>query len=158
MERIFESCESLGGAVSGSGGAVDLDGLEKVVFHDEFSAAGGAGVGEGAERHHLAAAVGDVELSQVLRGGAIGTLGLNVDLPLPAETVEVVDQRAAHEGLECLVDAGQADLLGEHLGLVHIDSYLGNSEERGAHDTGKLRALLQRCQESLGIAGQEWGS
>ena len=41
VERIFESCESLRGAVSGSGGAVDLDALEEVVLHDEFSATGG---------------------------------------------------------------------------------------------------------------------
>ena len=45
-----------------------------------------------------------VELPDLLGVRAVFALGLDVDLPLPAEAVEVVDEVAAHEGLQRLVD------------------------------------------------------
>jgi hypothetical protein len=56
------------------------------------------------ERHHVAAAVADVELADVVGRRAIRRLGLQEHAPLPPEAREVVDVRAAEEGLQRVVD------------------------------------------------------
>src|SRR5664280_207346 len=80
------------------------------------------------------------------------------DMPLQAKTIEVVHQRSAHEGLQCLVHIAQGDLLGQHLRLVHGHTYLGNSEESRRHDTGQFGALLGRSHEDFRVLGQEVGT
>ena len=56
--------------------------------------------GQRGERHRVAVGVAHVELAEVVGVGPVVALGLDVDLPLPPEPVEVVDEAAAHEALQ----------------------------------------------------------
>ena len=51
------------------------------------------------EGHHVGRVVEHVELAEVLGLRAVVALGLHIHLPLPAEAVEVIDERAPHEAL-----------------------------------------------------------
>ena len=83
------------------------------------------------QRHHLAVRVADVELADVLGSVAIVAFGLDVDLPLAAEAVEVVDERPAHERLDGPVDIVDGDALLEHLVAIHVDELLRHAGQEG---------------------------
>ena len=115
----------------------------------------GRDAGQGGERHHVAGIVEHVELPEVLGLGAVIALGLHIDLPLAAEAVEVIDERAAHEALHRLVDVLQLDALLQHLVAVHVHEYLRHRRQRGGEHAGEFGALFRRCQELLQVLGQE---
>ena len=75
--------------------------------------------------------VAHVELAEVLDVGAVIAFGLDVDLPLAAEAVEVVDEGAAHEALQGLVNVLEIDPLLEHLVAVHIHEDLRHGRAEG---------------------------
>ena len=56
--------------------------------------------GERRQRNALALVVADIEASDVLGVGAIVALGFDVDLPLAAKAIEVIDEISAHERLD----------------------------------------------------------
>ena len=67
----------------------------------------------------VAGSVPHIELADVLELVAVLAFRLDIHLPLAAEAVEVVDERAAHERLNRSVDIVDVDTLLEH--LVAID-------------------------------------
>jgi hypothetical protein len=81
--------------------------------------------------------------------------GLHVDLPHAAEAVEVVDEDAAHEGLERLVDRFEGDALLE--GLVAIDpgEDLGDGGKQGRVEAADLGPLARGVHEALRLLGEE---
>src|SRR5215471_12495325 len=101
---FFNRSHRLAGGVSGCGSAVDLRGAVFVIAHGEFRTRAGLKARNCGERHHLATIVFDEELTDIFGPCAVIAFGFNVDLPLPAETVEIVDEQAAHEGLKRFVD------------------------------------------------------
>ena len=76
--------------------------------------------GHRGQRHHVAGVVEHIKLAEVLGLGAIVALGLHIDLPLAAEAVEVIHERAAHEALHGLVNVLQLHALLQHLVAVHV--------------------------------------
>ena len=111
--------------------------------------------GEGAQGHGVAVLVAHVELTQLFGIDPIFPLGLDVDLPLAAEAVEVIDEVAAHEGLEDPVDLADVHALLEHLVPVHLDEDLGHRGDEGGGDPGEFRSFLGRSQEFLGVLPEE---
>src|SRR5580704_16696753 len=112
--------------------AVDRDGAIVVVAGDDLRSLLEAAVGDGSERHHLVAVVADVDLPQVGNVVAVGRLALDVDLPGPAQHVEIVDVDAAQRGLQRGEDV--AYVQPERLRLaavdVEIDQRIGGRERR----------------------------
>ena len=84
------------------------------------------------ERHHRALAVAHVELADVVEVVAVLALGLDVDLPLAAEAVEVVDEQPAHVGLNGAIDIVEGDALLEHLLAVHLEELLRHARQERA--------------------------
>ena len=71
-------------------------------------------------------------------------LGLDVDLPLAAEAIEVVDEGAAHEGLDGLVNARELHALLQRAVLVDVDETLGHVGVEGTLQRGDFGPLLGR--------------
>src|SRR5580704_9933419 len=128
VEDVLERRHYLAGAVAGRRRGVDLHAVEQVVTHDELCAAARIRASQCAQRNHIACSVADVELAQVRSLGAEVTVRLDIDLPLQAEAVEVIDQRAAHKRLYGLVQTAQLDLLRHRLGVVNLNSDLRNTK------------------------------
>ncbi len=102
-------------------GAGDRRRGEHVVAGDRERPSGVADVDHGAQRRHVAVGVADLELLGVVRVHAEGGVGLNVDLPGPAEAVEVVDVEATQVHLERVEDVGEGHAHRPDLGPVHVD-------------------------------------
>src|SRR5881409_1348304 len=104
---------------------------------------------EGREGHHAASIVSDVELANILRPGAIVAFGLDIDLPLASEAVEIVDEQTAHERLERFVDVVNGDALLNDLVAVHIHKLLGYARQKRGAQAGNFRTLPCGRQEGL---------
>ena len=65
--------------------------------------------------------VAHVELADVIEVVAILAFGLDIDLPLAAEAIEVVDEQPAHEGLDGAIDVVQRHALLQHFVAIDID-------------------------------------
>src|SRR5205814_9036705 len=76
--------------VSRRGVAIDWRGAKEVIAHGEFRTRARFKPCKRRERHHGSAAILYIELAHILRVGAVLALCLDVDLPLPAKTIEVV--------------------------------------------------------------------
>src|SRR5216117_976256 len=70
--------------------SVDLRTAKEVIAHGEFRTRARFKPCKRRERHHGSAAILYIELAHILRVGAVLALCLDVDLPLPAKTIEVV--------------------------------------------------------------------
>ena len=101
--------------------------------------------------HGVAVLVADVELAQLFGVGPKFSFGLDVDLPLAAEPVEIINEVAAHEGLQDPVDLTDVHALLEHLVPVHLDEDLGHRGHEGGGDPGEFRPFLRGRQELLGV-------
>jgi len=51
------------------------------------------------------------KLADILRPGPVVAFGLDVNLPLSAETVEIIDEQAAHERLDRFVNIADPERL-----------------------------------------------
>src|SRR5580692_6586572 len=141
FENIFEGCAGLIGAETRCGASVDLGATILVKAHGEFGAKLRFDRGERRERNVFAVAVADIESSDVVRAGAIVAFGLDVNLPLPTESVEVVDEIATHKGLDGAVDIAKIDTLFQHFVAIHIDEFLWNAGQKSGAQAGDLRPL-----------------
>src|SRR5205823_5272832 len=99
-EYFLERFRSLACAVTRSGATVDLGARIFVVMHDEFRAGALLNPCESGKRHALAAIVPDIKKAEVFRVGPIFIFGFDIDLPLPSEAIEIIDEEAAHERLQ----------------------------------------------------------
>ncbi len=115
--------ETLAGAETGRGRAVDLGGAEDVVVVDDLRPGGLGDGGEVVEGDHLAGVGADVVLAEVLGVAAIGRVRLDVDAVGAVVEVEIVDVAGAHEGVE-----GRSDLVERDphsLGFLAVDGDVG---------------------------------
>ena len=154
-EDVFHRGDGLAGTVSRRGRGVDLHAVEQVVAHDELRAAARINAGQGAQRGHFTRGIPHVKLAQVLSFRPVVAVGLYVHLPLQAETVEEIDQRAAHERLYGLVEIIQRDLLGHRFSVINLDSDLGNAEQSGGHHPGEFGPLAGLGHKHLRVLGEK---
>ena len=96
-----------------------------------------------AERRHLALGVPHIKVIDFVRADAVLGLGLQVNLPLAAEAIELVDVGSAEKGLQGLIDLAELQALFQYAILIDIDIEL---RHRGAESadkeasSGRLRA------------------
>ena len=108
------------------------------------------------KRHHVAVRVAHVELADVFQVGAVLAFGFDVDLPLPSEAVEVVDEQSAHEGLDGAVDVVERDALLEHLVAIDRHELLRHARQERGDDAGAISGRLRAAAMNLlQIVGQE---
>ena len=71
------------------------------------------------------------------------------------ESIEVVDEEAAHEGLQCLVDVVDGDALLDDLVAIHVDELLRHAWEKRGVDAGDFGALARGGEERIEIVGKK---
>ncbi len=122
---MLHQAEGLAGAESRSGGAENGRRRIEIVAGDQLGALDLLDIEEGAQGHHLAFLVADIEILYVLGLQTIAVVGLDVDLKDLVEFVEQIDERRAQIGLEGLKHIRQRDLQGLRLGPVDVQVELG---------------------------------
>src|SRR5207244_10555797 len=126
----------------------------EVVAHGEFRTGTRFKSRQCGERHHVTCSIPNVELADVLRAVTISALSLDVHLPLPAEPVEVVDERASHERLDRSINVLDVNALLEHFVPVHSDELLRNPWQESGVDGGEFRTLAGCGKELVQIVGE----
>ena len=154
-EDLLERVHGFARAEAGRGGGVDLRGAIEIETHGEFRAAARLHTGDGAERDHLVVGVPHIEEADVLRLGPELAFGLDEDLPLPAEAIEVVHEVAAHEGLQRLADLREIDALLQDLVAIDVDEDLRHGGQEGAGRGGDLRAFAHGFEEAVQVFAEE---
>ena len=155
-EYLLRAPHGLSGTVSGSGRRIDLRRFVLVVPHGEFRAADVLDVGNAhSSGTHAAAGVCHIELPDIGGAGSIVAFRFDVDLPLPAEAVEVIHKVTAHEGLHGLVDIADIHALDTHLGAVNVDIVLRYVWKIAGQQTSQLGAPARGGDEFLYVVRQE---
>src|SRR6266446_1550506 len=124
LEHFLQRRHSLPGAVSGRRTAVKLRAPIFVKPHDELRTGVTLDPDKGRERQVLSAVVPDIKLTDVLGVCAVTAFCLNIDLPLPAKLVEIVDEVPTHKRLNGFVDIADAHTLLENSVPVHVHELL----------------------------------
>lgn len=100
--------------------------------------------------------ISHIELSQVLCSRPVLTIGLYVDLPLAAKSVEIIYERSTHEGLHLLIDITQLHAMSEYLIALDVHVDLRHGKQDDGEGTGYFRALSNRFQVSPGVADHKF--
>ena len=133
-----------------------MHGAVQVVTVRELRTVDPSGGNERRQRDHLARVVPHVVIADVADRFALIALRLEVDLPLAAESVELVDECAAEERLHGLVDAAQVDALLEDLVAIDVGVDLRYRGAPDGVDRRDLRALSRGSHELVQMLLQEW--
>jgi len=104
---------------------------------------------------HGTLVVPDVEVAQAVEAGAIFAFSLDVNLPLPSETVEVVYEHSPHERLDRAINLVQRHALFEHFFTIDIDELLRHGRKECTHHGTYFLALLCRGHELVQVIGQK---
>ncbi len=132
-----------GPRVAGDGG-----GGIQVVAHDAHRAARVAHRQDRAQQDHLPLVVAHLELANSLDLVAEARIGLEIDLPGPAELVEVVDVVRSEVDLQRIEDLVQRHAQGQALGTVDVEVQPGRVRARAVEQTLQTRrgvAARRRC-------------
>ena len=143
-KSFLEGVHRLVRAVAWCGRSIDLSRAIFVVTHREFRTGDVLDRGNRIERHRRASRVANIELADVLRVGAVIAFRFDVDLPGAAEAVEVVHEKAAHEGLERLIDGGEIDPLLDDFVAINLNENLGNVRQKCRNQGAELWPFV-RC-------------
>ena len=156
VER-FHGRQNFAGADARQGGAVDGGGGKHVVAEDLDRSRRIADLGHRAQRHHVVVGVADLELADGLGVGAEGGLGLDVDLPRAAETVEIVHVVAGQVRLQRVEHFGKLHAHRLDLGAVDVDIELrrAGAEAGEQADQPRLAVALGGQFVGPGLEGVE---
>src|SRR5258707_14200618 len=97
-------------------------------------------------------------LEQRLTKGAllpVRRLRLHVDLPCATKIVEVIEEQASHECLNCLLNLANCDALFQNFFAVHIHELLRHARYSGRAYHADLGALAGRGQKLVEIVGEK---
>jgi len=91
----------------------------------------------------------------LLRVAPVIALGLDINLPDPAKPVEIVDKRAAHEGLQRPEYGCQINPLLHDLVAIHLRIQLRNIGNKGRDHLRELRPLANGSEKLLRVLRQK---
>ena len=111
--------------------------------------------GQCGEGDILSLVVADVELPDVFGLGAVFAFGFDIDLPLAAEAIEIVDEIAAHEGLDRAVDIVEGHTLLQHFVAVYVDKLLRHAGQESGAEAGDFRPLSRGFKKDVQVSGEE---
>lgn len=132
---------SLRGTISRRCTGIDLCGPMQIISHRKFGPRCGGDVDYCRQRHHIALLVSNMELSHIFCASSKLAFRLRVHLPLAAEPVEIINERAAHECLQRSVNMAEFHTLRQH--LVAIDFSVNLWSEKSA-----------AVEKTVGISGR----
>ena len=105
-----------------------------------------------------AVGAGQVIAAQLADVHAGAAFGLQVDVVLVAEAVEVVDEAAAEQGLQGVVGGGEVDALAEGFVAVEGELVLRGVGGHEVLDGGDFRVAAGGFDEGLGLPGEVGGA
>ena len=106
------------------------------------------------QRHHVIVVVPHVELAKVLSLGPGFTLGLHINLPLPPEAVEIIDEVAPHEALHRLVNVLDRTPCLRTLSRSTSTNTWGTVGVYVGANAGQFGAFFRCLDELLHVAGE----
>ena len=148
-EGFLERVHSIVRAEAWGSGRVDLRRPIEVEAHCELGSLNRLHVGESAERHHFIVRIAHMKEADILDLGAVFAFSLDKNLPLPAKAIEVVHKVAAHECLQCLVDCGKIDALGENSVAIDFCEELRHRGQKRAGRGGDLWPPAHGFEEAV---------
>ncbi len=86
---------------------------------------------EGAQRHHLIQFIADIQVLNIIRLQAVGSIGLDVYLEHLVELVKEINKGRTQIGLQGFKNTVQGDLQGSDLGPVNVQIELGAAGAEG---------------------------
>ncbi len=96
-----------------------------------------------------------IELPDFLCFVAVFSLRLDIDLPLAAKAIEVIDEVSAHKGLKGLVHLPQINALLEHFVPVHIDEDLRDAGQEGRRHPLQFGPLTRRLEKLVDVSARK---
>ena len=138
---------NLAGTVAGRTGDVELRGVVFIEAEDKFRASDLLDLDQRGERNLTAVGAANVELIDVSNVGARRAFGFHVGLPLAAETIEVIHEITAHEGLHGGVNVRETHLLLQSLLAIDIDIELRNCRLVRGNGSADLFSIFERAQK-----------
>src|SRR6185312_6957116 len=121
----------------------------------EFRTGNGLHIDHGAEWNHGAAAVRDMELSDVFAAGTKFLFGFDVHLPLAAEAVEIIHKIAAEECLQRLIYVRDVDALTLDFLAIDIGKSLRRIRQIGCGNIRKFLALARRSHKLIQVFSEK---
>src|SRR4029077_5819389 len=154
-KHFFEGVHGLVGSVANGGRGIYLRAEIQIVTHQEFRPVSPLDSSDRTKGHHLIASIADKELAEVIEIGPVRPFGLNVNLPIASETIEVVDKSASHERLDGFIDIADGNPLLKRSFKVDSDVKLWNMRQERGVDLGELRSFTGGGNEGVDIVRQE---
>ena len=154
-EDLLQGRRRLLGAVARRGRAIDLRAPVEVVPHGELGPEPVLHLDQRGEGHHGPVPVPHEVAAELVHAVPVLALRLDVDLPLAAEAVEVVDEDASHVALQGAVDVLQGHALLEGLVAVHVDVDLGDRRDERGRQSGQFLAPPRSLHELRDVCGKE---
>ena len=99
----------------------------------------------------VAVRVANEELPDVLGVRPIIAFRFDVSLPGAAEAVEIIDEIAAHEGLQCLINRGEIDSLLDDFVAIDIDENLRHVRLKCWNERAELGTLARGVQKRFHV-------
>jgi len=114
-------------------------------------------LGHRAQRHHVPAAVADLQTPHVVEPHAVPGVGLDVHLPGASKQVDVVDIHPAQLDLQGVEDFVQRHAHRLALGAIDVDVQLGRIGSEGREHAGQARRLIALPHQlvRLGLEGRK---
>ena len=106
---------------------------------------------DGRKRHSITFTVTDVELSDVFGVCPVRGISLDIDLPLPAETIEVIDKRSSEKGLQSVKYILQSHALFERFVSIDPNVDLGDIGEQCRSDSSEFRSFASGCEKGIDV-------
>src|SRR4030095_7227904 len=96
-----------------------------------------------------------MKFAHVLGIGPIIAFRLYIDLPGPSKPVEVIDEVAAHECLQRLINLVQIDSLLQNLVAIDVDEDLRDGGQKGGNDAADLRSFTRGFDKLVHVLREE---
>ena len=99
----------------------------------------------------LLLAVADIELSDLFGVSPICVISLDIHLPLPAESIEVIDERSSEEGLQSVINILQRHALLERFVPIDFNVDLRDVGKQCGCDSSEFRPFASGREEGIDV-------
>ena len=152
---LLQGRHGLIGTVSRGGTAIYLRRAKKVIAHCEFRTSTRFKVRERRKRNHAPTVVLDIKLAHIFDVRAVIAFRLDIDLPLPAKAIEVIDEQPAHECLNGSIDIVDGHALLDDFVTVDIHELLRYAAQKGRTHACDLGAFTSSRQKRIQVRREE---
>src|SRR5271165_2650647 len=123
----------------------------QIVTHRKFRPKMAFDPRQGRKRDRIPGIITHVELADILRFCAKWPISLEVNLPCPSESIEIIDKRTTHENLDGFVHIGELDALLQDFVLINVEVKLRDAPQQSGCDLCNFRAFPGGFHEFLSL-------